>query len=61
MQQLDWPHDINLMRYENYSVVTEEIMVHALRSYASQFAQDIIYVLNSLGTEDAYLELCICI
>ena len=52
MQPLDWPHDTNLMRYEHYSVVTEEIVVHALRSFASQFAQGIIYFMNSLGTED---------
>ena len=52
MQLLDWPHDTNLMRYENYSVVTEEIMVHALRSFASLFAQGIIYFMNSMGTED---------
>ena len=52
MQPLDWPHDTNLMRYENYSVVTEEIVVHALRISASQFAQSIIYVINSLGTEE---------
>ena len=52
MQPLDWPHDINLMRYEHYSVVTEEIVVHALRSFATQFAQGIIYFMNSLGTED---------
>ena len=34
--------------HTNYRVVTEEI----LWSFASQFAQGIIYVLNSLGTED---------
>ena len=53
MQPLDWPHDTNLMRYENYSVVTEEIVVHALCNFACQFAQGIIYFMNSLGTEDA--------
>ena len=52
MQPLEWPHATNLMRYENYSVVTEEIVVHALRKFASQFAQDIIHFMNSLGTED---------
>ena len=52
MQPLDWPHDANLMRYENDSVITEEIVVHALRSFASQFAQGIIYFMKSLGTED---------
>ena len=56
MQPLDWPHDTNLMRYENNSVVTEEIVVHALRSFASQFAQGIIYFMNSLGTADANLQ-----
>ena len=48
----DWPHDTYLMRYENYSVVTEEIEVHGLRSFTSQFAQGIIYFMNNLGTED---------
>ena len=52
MQPLDWPHDTNLLRYENYSVVTEEILVHALQSFASQLAQSIIYFMNSLGPED---------
>ena len=52
MQLLDWPHDTNLMRYEHQSVVTEEILVHALRSFASQFAQGVICFMNSLGTED---------
>ena len=52
MQPLDQPHDTNLMQYENYSVVTEEIVVHALQSFASHFAQGIIYFMNSLGTED---------
>ena len=52
MQPLEWPHDTHLMRYETNSVVTEEIVVHALRSFASQFAQGIIYFMNSLGTED---------
>ena len=52
IQPLDWPHDTNLMRYENYSVATEEIVVHALRSFDSKFAQGIIYFMNSLGTED---------
>ena len=52
MQLLDWPHDTNLMRYEHNSVVTGEIEVHALRSFASQFAQGIIYLMKSLGTED---------
>ena len=52
MQPLDWPPDINLRRYTNYLVDTEEIVVHALRSFASQFAQGIIYFMNSLGTED---------
>ena len=28
---------------------------NVLRSFASQFAQGIIYVMNSLGTEDALL------
>ena len=56
MQPLDWPPDTNLMRYENYSVVTEEIVVHALRSFASQFAQGIIYFMNSLGTEDELIK-----
>ena len=53
MQSLDWSHDTNLVRNEHYSVVTEEIVVHALRSFASQFAKGIIYCMNSLGTEDA--------
>ena len=42
MHPLDRPHDTNLMRFENYSEVTEEIIVHALRSFASQLAQGII-------------------
>ena len=42
MQPLDWPQDTNLMRYEIDSEVTEEIVVHALRSFASQLAQGII-------------------
>ena len=52
MQPLHLPHDTNFMRYENYSIVTGEIVVHSLRSFASQFAQGIIYCMNSLGTED---------
>ena len=56
MQPLDLPHDTNLLRYEIYSVVTEEIVVHALRSFACQFSQGIIY-LNSLGTEYVQNEL----
>ena len=35
MQMLDWPHDTNLMQYEIDIEVTEEIVVHALRSFAS--------------------------
>ena len=52
MQPLDWPHDTNHMRYENYSVVTEEIVVHALRNFASQFAQRIIYFIRSTSLEN---------
>ena len=51
-QPFDWPHDTNVLRYSNYSVVTTEIVVHALRNFASQFNQGIIYFMNSLGTED---------
>ena len=47
MQPLVWPHDTNFMRYENYSVVTEEIVMHALRSFASYHI-----FMNSLGIED---------
>ena len=54
MQPLDLPHDTNIMRNEKYSVVTEEIVLHALRSFASQLAQGIIYFMNSLGTEDGF-------
>ena len=54
MQPLGWPHDTNLIRYEKYSVVTEKIVVHALRSFASQFTQGIISFMNSLGTEDGF-------
>ena len=49
MQPLDWPHDTNLVRFQKYSVDTEGIVVHALRSFASQFALGIIYFMNSLG------------
>ena len=54
MQPLDWPHDTNLMRYENKSLVTEDTVVRASRIFVSKFAQGIIYLMNSLGTVDGF-------